>query len=70
MKKVIGIIISSIAFLVFISLYFIVIFNQNDYVKYLVTILGYESIILFTVGILMFKKEREKDKEKTDHKFK
>lgn len=70
MKKVIGIIISSIAFLVFISLYFIVIFNQNDYVKYLVTILGYGSIILFTVGILMFKKEREKDKEKNDHKFK
>lgn len=55
LKRVFGIILSVIGILLFISLYVIVILNKADYVKYIVTVLGYLSVAIFTVGIIMFK---------------
>lgn len=55
LKRVFGIILSIIGILLFISLYVIVIINKADYVKYIVTVIGYLCVVIFTVGIIMFK---------------
>ena len=54
-KRIIGIILSIIGMIMFISLYFIVIYNQADYIKYVVTVLGYIAVIVFAAGILLCK---------------
>lgn len=54
-KRILGIILSVIGIMLFISLYVMVILNQADYIKYIVTIVGYLCVVIFTVGIIMFK---------------
>lgn len=54
-KRIIGIILSIIGILMFISLYVMVIVNKADYIKYIVTVVGYLCVVIFTVGIIMFK---------------
>lgn len=54
-KRIIGIVLSVTGILMFLSLYVIVIINKEDYIKYIVTILGYLCVVVFTVGIIMFK---------------
>lgn len=54
-KRIIGIILSIIGILMFISLYVMVIVNKADYIKYIVTVVGYLCVVVFTVGIFLFK---------------
>ena len=63
-KKIVGLILSSIGMIIFISLYVIVIINQADFIKYIVTALGYVSVIIFAVGIILFKSNHKSKKEK------
>ena len=55
LKRIFGIILSVVGIAMFISLYIIVIVNQADYVKYIVTVIGYICVIVFTIGIMLFK---------------
>lgn len=63
-KKIVGLILSVIGMIIFISLYVIVIINQADFIKYIVTALGYVSVIIFAVGIILFKSNHKNKKEK------
>ena len=62
-KRIIGVILSIIGMLMFISLYFIVISSQADYIKHIVTLLGYISVVIFAAGILLCKAKVNKNKE-------
>lgn len=67
-KRILGIALSVIGVVMFLSLYLIIILNRQDYVKHIVTILGYLSVAIFACGIVLIKttitkKENEKTKE-------
>lgn len=70
LKRIVGIVLSLIGIAMFISLYVIVIINKADYVKYIVTILGYICVIVFTIGIMMFKSTLSPKEEKLQEKLK
>ena len=62
-RKIIGMILASFGMLMFMSLYIIVIINQSDFIKYVVTVLGYLSVIIFATGIILFKSVPSKNKK-------
>lgn len=67
-KKILGITFVTIGMIMFIMLYALVIIFQADYIKHIVTILGYISVALFATGIIFLKtsmKKIIKMKEKT-----
>lgn len=64
LKRIFGIILSVVGIAMFISLYIIVIINQADYVKYIVTVIGYICVIVFTIGIMLFKSTLVSKEEK------
>lgn len=64
LKRIFGIILSVVGIAMFISLYVIVIVNQADYVKYIVTVIGYICVIVFTIGIMLFKSTLVSKEEK------
>lgn len=64
LKRIFGIILSVVGIAMFISLYIIVIVNQADYVKYIVTVIGYICVIAFTIGIMLFKSTLVSKEEK------
>ncbi len=64
LKRIFGIILSVVGIAMFISLYIIVIVNQADYVKYIVTVIGYICVIVFTIGIMLFKSTLVSKEEK------
>ena len=70
LKRIVGIVLSLIGIAMFVSLYVIVIINKADYVKYVVTILGYICVIVFTIGIMMFKSTLSPKEEKLQEKLK
>lgn len=70
LKRIVGIVLALIGIAMFISLYVIVIINKADYVKYIVTILGYICVIVFTIGIMMFKSTLSPKEEKLQEKLK
>lgn len=70
LKRIVGIVLSLIGIAMFVSLYVIVIINKADYVKYIVTILGYICVIVFTIGIMMFKSTLSPKEEKLQEKLK
>lgn len=70
LKRIVGIVLSLIGIAMFVSLYVIVIINKANYVKYIVTILGYICVIVFTIGIMMFKSTLSPKEEKLQEKLK
>ncbi len=70
LKRIVGIVLALIGIAMFISLYVIVIINKADYVKYIVTVLGYICVIVFTIGIMMFKSTLSPKEEKLQEKLK
>ncbi len=54
-KRILGIIFAVIGIVMFLLQYVIVILNQADYIKYIVTILGYLCVAIFTIGIVLIK---------------
>ena len=54
-KRVIGIILSIIGILMFLSLYVIIILFKEDFIKHIITVIGYLCVAVFTVGIILFK---------------
>lgn len=65
-KRILGIILAVIGIVMFIMQYVIVILNQADYIKYIVTILGYLCVAIFTIGIVLIKSTIS---EKKDNKI-
>ena len=70
LKRIVGIVLALIGIAMFISLYVIVIIDKADYVKYIVTVLGYICVIVFTIGIMMFKSTLSPKEEKLQEKLK
>jgi uncharacterized membrane protein len=70
LKRIVGIVLALIGIAMFVSLYVIVIINKADYVKYIVTVLGYICVIVFTIGIMMFKSTLSPKEEKLQEKLK
>lgn len=63
LKRILSISLLVIGFLAFIFLYVLVIINKADYVKYIVTLIGYLSVAVFTVGIFLLKSTFNKNEK-------
>ena len=68
-KKILGIILSIIGMLMFISLYIMIIICQADYIKHIVTVVGYISVCVFATGIILFKASKENADEQKKEKL-
>lgn len=55
LKRILGIGLMALGVILFISLYVMVILSQENYIKYIVTVTGYISVIVFMAGIFIFK---------------
>lgn len=62
MKKMLGIILSVLGILLFLSLYiFMVIFKDSDIIGYVIFIVGFISLISFTAGAMLYKASKQKN---------
>lgn len=65
MKKIIGIILSVIGIIGFLSLYVLmVVFKDSDIIGYVIFATGFVSITIFLVGAMMYRLEKDKEQNK------
>lgn len=63
MKKYLYLSLAILGFLMYVSLYFIVAYFNQDYIKYIVALIGFAGVIIFPIGFLKFMKEIRKNKK-------
>ena len=60
MKKILGIILSVLGVLLFLSLYiFMVLFKNSDIIGYVIFIVGFISLIVFIIGVMIYKSSKK-----------
>ena len=64
LKMILGIVLLVVGLILFFMLYVMVILSQADYMKYIVTATGYLSVIIFTIGMVLFKNSLPQKQEK------
>lgn len=67
-KRILGIVLSSIGLVEFIMLYVLVVISQADFIKYIVTVLGYCSVVFFIGGIFLIKTSMNNNENKEQKK--
>lgn len=64
MKKIIGIILSVIGIIGFLSLYVLMVaFKDSDIIGYVIFATGFVSITIFLVGAMMYRFEKDKEQK-------
>ena len=53
LKRILGIGLMALGVILFISLYVMVILSQENYIKYIVTVTGYISVIVFLAKLYL-----------------
>lgn len=62
-KKVLGYLLSSLGVIIFLSLYFLtVLFKDQDNIAIIIMGVGYVSITIFIIGIMLVRKKEETKK--------
>ena len=60
MKNILGIILSVLGALLFLSLYmFMVLFKNSDIIGYVIFIVGFISLVVFITGVMVYKSSKK-----------